>query len=688
MCRLWPLSGTEEARIIFVSSDDFMLRVGVVPRGVNVDLYSEGIREMKLKKLFDGAAVCALSWGAPLVAQDENNDNDLIKGDSVAKTDILVAADRSDDFFYIDDYTGSAAVIADFQIEQRQIRNIEDALRDVPGVAVSSVPGQTQIRLRGTEANHVLVLVDGIEVSDPGSGEFDLGTLQAEIGSRIEVLRGPQSALYGNDAIGGVVAYQSTSGRDREGLSAFLEGGANNTINVASRAGFAGEGWDLALSGVVVSTDGEPNARGGTRDIGRESYTLSGKGSVDLTDNFVLRTVARYNSTEGRFNEQDFAFGSPTFGLVIDSTGTGFENESFAGLIGASLDALDGAWTHDLSAQITDANRQTNQPTGIPSSTESDRFKASYVTAYDFGGSNHNITFAADYEVEGFNNVLTFDFRNEVENTGFVGEYRYSGERFDASAAIRHDINDLFADATTFRIGAGFKVTDTTRLRAAAGSGVKNPTLNELFGFFDGLFIGNPDLQPEKSTSWEVGIDKTLADGNVTVSATYFSAELVNEIFTSFPPPTFTATPGNRDTESRQQGVELALAAFLGSGFSFTGAYSFLDAEENGVEEVRRPDHLASAVLNWEAPNEAVSANLAVRYNGTATDLDFTTGFFPAPQADLDSYTLVNFNARAKISSGISVFGRVENLLDERFEPVFTFVAPGRTAVIGIEVGF
>ncbi|MEL7188437.1 MAG: TonB-dependent receptor [Pseudomonadota bacterium] len=642
---------------------------------------------MKFTKLFSGASVCALSWGVPLVAQDVDNDNDLIRGDPVAKTNILVAADRSDDFFYVDDYTGSATVIADFQIEQRQIRNIEDALRDVPGVAVASTAGQTQIRLRGSEANHVLVLVDGIEVSDPGSGEFDLGTLQAEIGSRIEVLRGPQSALYGNDAIGGVVAYQSASGRDREGLSTFIEGGTNDTFNVASRAGFAGNGWDFALSGVVVSTDGEPNARGGVRDIGRESANISGKGSVDLGDNFNLRAVARYTSTEGRFNEQDFGFLSPTAGLVIDSPGTRFESENFSALIGARFDALDGAWTHDLSAQITDANRNTTQPAGFPSSTESDRFKASYVTSYDIN-SDHSITFAADYEEEGFNNVLTFDFRNEVENTGFVGEYRYSGDRFDFSAAIRHDINDRFQDATTFRVGAGYQITDTTRIRAAAGSGVKNPTLNELFGFFDGTFVGNPDLQPEESTSWEVGVDQTFADGNVIVSATYFNAELDNEIFTSFPPPNFTATPGNRDTTSTQRGVELALAAELGAGFSLNGAYAFLDAEEDGVEEVRRPDHIASAVLNWTAPGDAFSANLAVRYNGDARDLDFTTGFFPAPQTDLDSYTLVNFNARAKITDGISVFGRVENLLDERYEPVFSFVAAGRTALIGIQAGF
>ncbi|MEL6737492.1 MAG: TonB-dependent receptor, partial [Pseudomonadota bacterium] len=383
----------------------------------------------------------------------------------------------------------------------------------------------------------------------------------------------------------------------------------------------------------------------------------------------------------------DFTFGSPTLGLVIDSPGTEFESEQLSGLVGARLDMLDGAWLHDLSVQFTDATRETTQPTGFPSSTQSDRFKASYVTSYDFGGRDHSLTFAADYELEGFNNVATFDFRNEVENTGFVAQYAYTGDRFDLSASVRHDINDLFEDATTFRLGAGFEATDTTRLRAAFGTGVKNPTLNELFGFFDGQFIGNPDLQPEESTSWEVGVDQQLADVGM-LSITYFNAELDNEIFTAFPPPNFIATPGNRTTTSTQQGIEVALSGYLGAGFSLNAAYTFLDAEEDGAEEVRRPDHIGSFVINWSDPQDKASVNLALRYNGPAVDSDFTTGAFPAPTTALSSYTLVNLNARYKLAEGLNLFGRIENLLDEEYEQVFTFVAPGINVLAGFEVRF
>ncbi len=653
---------------------------------------------MKNLRLCCGAAVAAFASSAPAVAQDmdaecerASSENTILPILRLDEDEILVSAARAQDLFLISDFTGSATVIGYKEIRQRQVRDIADVLRDVPGIAVSSVAGQTQIRLRGSEANHVLVLVDGIEVSDPFAGEFDIGTLQAEIGARVEVLRGPQSALYGSDAIGGVVAYESAGGDDLAGFAARIEGGSNDTINGAARYGYRADGWDAALSATVVSTDGEPNARSGTRDIGRDSYTFSGKGSVEVSNGFELRAAGRYIRAEGKFNNSDFDATSQTIGLIVDSPGTRFESNAIYALIGARAEALGGRWTHDLSAQIADFERDTFNAFGRSSGSEGDRLKASYVSAFNVD-QTHYLTFAADWELERFRNDDPFGFasdvRQEIENVGLVGEYRYAGNRFDLSAAIRHDINDRFADDTTFRIGAGYMPVDGTRLRASVGSGIKNPGFFELFGFFDGRFIGNEDLRPEKSSSWEIGIDQYLVDDRLQISLTWFDAELEDEIFTTFPPPDFIATPDNRDTESKQQGIEVAATAQLGSGFSVDGAYTYLDAEEDGVEEVRRPDHIASAALNWVAPDDVASATLVVRYNGQARDLAFTDPSFIPVRATLDEYTLVNFNVRVKLSHGINAFGRVENLLDEAYEQVFSFVSPGRTALIGLVARF
>nr|WP_199799399.1 TonB-dependent receptor [Porphyrobacter sp. SLTP] len=644
-------------------------------------------------KLLCSVAGAALVWAVPVVAQDPDavaddcSDGGCIVGPAIVP--ILVTASRGQPVT-IRDYTGSFTVVDADRIEQRQTRDIADLLRDVPGVAVAGIAGQTQIRLRGSEANHVLVLVDGIEVSDPFAGEFDIGTLQADIGARLEVLRGPQSALYGPDAIGGVVAYESASGRAVPGFAARVEGGTQATVNGALRYGASGDSWDAALSAVVVSTDGQPNARGGTRDIGRDSYTVSGKGSVNLSDSLALRAAARFIRTEGQTNDSDFDSTSPTFGFTIDSPGVTFTNEAIYALIGARAEMLEGRWTHDLSAQIAEVDRETDSPFGLTSASEGDRVKASYVTAFN-GGGYHNLTFAADYEVEGFRNAtpggFAFNGRREIEQIGFVGEYRYSDSAFDVSAALRHDINDLFRDATTFRVGAGYRITDTTRLRAAAGSGVKNPGFFELYGFVDGRFIGNAALRPEKSTGWEVGVDQLLGN-SASVAVTYFDSELEGEIFTTFPPPNFIATPANRTTVSEQRGVEVSLNAQLAAQWSLDAAYSYLDAEENGVEEVRRPQHIASAALTWTAPGDAASATLVVRHNGETPDVAFTDPSFVPVRVNLDDYTLINLNARVRLTDQLSAFARVDNLLGERYEQVFSFVSPGRSAAVGVEARF
>ncbi len=652
---------------------------------------------MKNFVMLSSVAGAALVWSVPVVAQDGRDcgltDQDIAEGavcgGEATPAPILVVASR-DGALLRDDYTGSALVITAQQLEQRQTRDIADVLRDVPGVAVAGIAGQTQIRLRGSEGNHVLVLVDGIEVSDPFAGEFDIGTLQAEVGARVEVLRGPQSALYGPDAIGGVVAYDSASGRTLPGFAARIEGGTDNTINGALRYGAAGDSWDAALSATVVSTDGQPNARNGTRDIGRDSYTVSGKGNVDVTEGFALRAAARFIRTEGQFNDSDSDRTSPTFGFTIDSPDTGFVNEAIYALVGARVEALGGRWTHDLSAQIAEIDRETDSPFGLTSASEGDRVKASYVTALKLA-EEHNLTFAADYERESFRNALAasggFTGRRSVEQVGFVGEYRYSGEAVDLSAAVRHDVNDRFADATTFRVGAGYRITDTTRLRSAAGSGVKNPGFFELFGFVSGQFIGNENLRPEESTGWEVGVDQDVGD-SARVSVTYFDSELEGEIFTTFPPPNFIATPGNRTTVSEQRGVEVSLNAKLAEQWSLDAAYSYLDAEENGIEEVRRPEHIASAALTWTAPGDAASATLVVRHNGATPDVAFTDPSFIPVRVTLEDYTLINLNARVKLAEGISGFARVDNLLDEDYEQVFSFVSPGRSAVVGVEARF
>lgn len=614
-----------------------------------------------------------------------------LSSDESIKSEILITASRSGRAITADDLLGSYTIITTSEMERRQVRDLADVLRDVPGMAVSSVAGQTQLRVRGTEANHVLTLVDGIEVSDPFSGEFDLGTLQVEIGSRLEVIRGPQSALYGADAIGGVLAYDSGN---FEGFSGRLEGGSNNTLNGALRIGRAYGSGNASLSATFVSTDGEPNAREGVRQIGRDSFSVAGKASLEISESFGLRGSLRLSRTDGDFNNTSFDTSSTNFGLVIDSPNTNFEHSATYALIGARLEVPKNGWSNDLSLQLADIDRDTFDSSGRTSGSRGGRLKASYVSSLSFGVEDnlHQFTLLGDWERERFRNADPFGFafngRRSVQNLGFAGEYTLTGQRLDLKAALRHDINEGFADKTTFQGGVGFQISQGARAYFSYGTGIKNPGFFELYGFFDGRFIGNSVLQPEQSESWEIGLSQTINNDLLDLTAVYFDSRLKDEIFTTFPAPDFIASPANRATLSRQKGVEIKATARLSQDLVLDAAYTHVSAKESGIEEVRRPNHIASGALAWTFPKDSGHAILIIRYNGSTEDLAFTNPSFIPVRERLASYVLINFNTEIKLNGRLRLFGRIENLLNDEYEQVFSFVSPGRTALVGLQMQF
>jgi vitamin B12 transporter len=589
------------------------------------------------------------------------------------------------------DVGASVTTLAPETLIERQTRTIADILRDVPGVAVNRTAGLTQLRLRGSEANQTLVLIDGIEASDPFLSEFDFGSLVADESARIEVLRGQQSALYGSDAIGGVIHYITASGRETPGFSARLEGGTQDTANALVRAAGVAGAFDYALSGTMLTSGGAPDARDGTRDLGGETVSLATKLNWEPVESFRLRAVGRFTDVDRDFNDQDFTPGSPTFGLVVDSPGVRSHNRNGMGLLRAELDLIDGRWSHALTGQYVDARRDTFRFDERLSGSTGARLKGSYETAFRFetGAVRHRATLALDVERERFRNRdpngFAFSGRRQIENLGLVGQYElFLGDRGGLSASIRRDDNNLFANTTTYRVQGSYRVLDGTRLHAAAGSGVKNPNLFELYGFIDGRYIGNPDLRPEKSEGWEAGVEQSLFGDRVTVGATWFENVLEDEIFTDFPPPDFTPTSANRTTKSRQRGVEASLAARFGEAWRLDASYTYLRARENGAVEVRRPKHIASVSGTWTAPDDAGSVTLVARYNGRQFDQAFLDPSFVPTRVTLGDYVLVNLNGRVKLSDRFELFGRIENLFDERYEDVFSFVNHGRIAIVGV----
>lgn len=627
------------------------------------------------------AAVLAASPAHGQTSQDDDRDNG----------DVVVTGTRGTDPIAVS-RSGSAITILDRdELEQRQVRAVSDVLRDVPGVAVGRIAGQTQIRLRGSEANHVLVLVDGIEVSDPNTGEFDFGTLAADEGARVEVLRGQQSSLYGSDAIGGVIQYITASGRDLPGYSARVEAGSFGTINAQTRAAGTAGDLDFALTGTLTSTNGQPNARGGTRDLADDTQTVALKSTWTPSANARLTGVVRYSHQFAEFNDSDADPTSPRFGYTVDTPGNHLTNDAVYALVRGEVDLLDGRWIHALSAQVADTTRNGYNARGRSYGDRGGRIKASYETTLKLtsGQLEHQLVFALDAERERYRNTdpsgFAFTGERTTDNIGLVGQYRLAiGQRADLAASVRKDLNNRFADATSYRVEATYRVAGGTRLRAASGSGVKNPGYYELYGYSDGRFIGNPGLRPEKSEGWEVGAEQRLVGDRIVLGGDFFHSALKDEIYTTYSAPTFVATPANRLSRSRQNGIETFLDARLGEHWRINAAHTYLHARESGEEEVRRPSHTASVAVAWRATHDRGGVTAVIRHTGEADDLAFTDPSYVPIRVRLGAYTLINLNADLTIGHRVSLFGRIENLSNQHYEDVFSFTNPGRAAIAGI----
>ncbi|MET4898291.1 TonB-dependent receptor [Sphingomonadaceae bacterium jetA1] len=630
----------------------------------------------------------------PVMAQS----NPTLPTRDAAGNDIVVTASRSGDGTEVKTLPASVTLITNEDLRERQTRIVSDVLRDVPGVAVSrtgAIGGQTQIRIRGSEGNHVLVLIDGIKASDPYYGEFDFGTLIADEAAKVEVLRGQQSSLYGSDAIGGVIQYITLTGREAPGLSARAEGGSFGTFSGGARAAGFTDTLDYALSGSLYRTDGTPTARGGTRDIGSTSVGASGKVTWTPSAIFKLTGVGRYSNTAADTNNSENDPASPRFGYTVDSPGVRFVNEAFYGLARAELALADGRWTNALTGQFADTTRRGYKARGFDYGDKGRRYKGTFETSYRFGTDRivNRVTGAVDFEREEFQNTtpssFAFQGRRSTDNWGFVGQYELTVDNaFSAGASIRRDENNRFADATTWRAQAGYRLPFGLRVRGAYGTGVKNPGYFELYGYADGRYIGNPNLRPEKSKGWEAGVDQDFAGGKATIGATYFDSQLEDEIYTAYPAPAFIATPSNRTTKSRQHGVEAFVSARPIPQIKFDLAYTYLHARENGMEEVRRPKHVASLNTTVFSADQRFSGTLTMRYNGRNTDVAYTDPSYVPVRVSMQEFVLVNLNADYKLTNRVSVFGRVENLFDERYEEVFSFATPGRAAYGGMRVRF
>ncbi len=584
----------------------------------------------------------------------------------------------------------SITVITAEDIAARQEQSLPDALKEVPGLNVvqSGGPGgQTSLFMRGTNSNHTKVLVDGIDLSDPSNptGAFDFAHLLLQDVQKIEVLRGPQSGLYGSDAIGGVVNIITKSGAGPAQLTASLQGGSFDTFNQAATVGGAADRLHYMFTVDHIHSGATPVTPLGLLQPGEQriddyydNLSASTKLGFDVTEHFDLGLVARYIDTHLRFTSNDYSlFPAPPADVQSKN-----DTKQFYTRLTAHGLAFDGVIESTLGVTYGRSESDDFTPGGFPSPDSAyigSRVKLDYQGNIRLAATQ-TLVVGAEHQRDEVQDPLS---ANTTINSGYVELQSAFADNFFNTLSARYDDNDRFGSKVTYRVAPVYTVGGTgTMLKATLGTGFKAPTLSQMFqNFPDFGFFANPDLKPERSVGWDAGFEQPFANDTFRFGATYFRNDIRDLIednltFTSYINVGHVVTQGVESFLTFQPFRELTLRA----------DYTYTEATDQTTHEelLRRPKNKATLRASWQATPKLL-LDSTVLYVGSWVDgnRDFSVEPVTGP-----SYTTWDLAGTYVLNQNFSVFARVNNLLDKTYETPVGFLAPSIGAFAGVKITF
>ncbi|MFD1380012.1 TonB-dependent receptor plug domain-containing protein [Fodinicurvata halophila] len=399
-------------------------------------------------------------------------------------------------------------------------------------------------------------------------------------------------------------------------------------------------------------------------------------------DNFEFSFVGRFVDFDSQGDEEIAGVGA------VDGDGSTEGTQVYTRAQGR-LNLLDDRWEQTLGLSYVRHRRDYLDDGDVTSHYEGETRRIDYQSDFSFEtpsllDASHVATFAIQHEDRAAISESAFStFDRDISSTGFVGQYQATlFERLTLTGSLRHDRNELFEDTNTYRATAAFSIFETgTKLRASYGTGVKNPTLFELYGYTN-TYRGNPDLEPEEARGWDVGFDQNFWNSRAMLDATYFEQRIDNLIQGTG------ESSINLSGETKVRGVELGLTAEVLENLTARASYTYTHGEDAAGEElVRRPKHLASLNLNYRFLEDRANLNLGVIYNGDQKDWAFNSDWTRRP-VDMQDYVLVNLAASYRLNENAEIYGRVDNLLNEEYQEVYSYGTPGRAGYAGIRLRF
>jgi vitamin B12 transporter len=593
----------------------------------------------------------------------------------------------------IDQVASSVTVITAKDIERDQRRTVPDALSTVPGLNIvqSGGPGGlTSVFIRGTNANHTKTLIDGIDVSDPSNPArvFDLGHLLTFDIQQIEVLRGPQSGLYGADALGGVISIITKKGEGPPRATGMIEGGSFGTFNQTAALSGAQDRINYAFNVAHYRASDIPVTPlellpPGQKAIGNnyDNMTYSTKLGADLSENLTLNAVARYTDATLRFTGDTFDPATSTSSpAAAQSTQTVHQLATRGETVWS---VLDGRIKNYFGVNYTNQwNYNISPGDAAPTITTGDRVQYDWHAVTQLA-PYHTVIVGAEHETE---TLQTSKVSAEnVNKAGYVELQSKFADRLFLVENVRQDDNDRFGTHPTFRLAPAVIVPVTeTKFKGSYGTGFKAPTLNQLFvNFPEFFFFANPNLKPEESVGYDAGFEQPLFNDRVRFGSTYFHNDITNLIQAVFDSTTFTSTNTNIG-RATTEGTENFVAAKITDRVQVRVDYTFTRAVDatTGLELLRRPKEKWSANVIWK-PIDPLTLSATVLHTGSFIDVsrDFTIPRLLAP-----AYTVVHVAADYAITDQVKVFGRVDNLFNVHYQNPTGFLQPGLGVFGGVRV--
>ncbi len=620
--------------------------------------------------------VCSLISAASVMrAQDAIRSTATDQEEGVAEP-VIVSATRTD--IPLDQSPASVSVIDSEDLEQKQIERVADALREVPGLSIvqTGTPGQlTSVFTRGLPSEDTQILLDGIPINQGLAGLFNFADLTTDDIDRIEIVRGPQSTLYGPRALAGVIQIFTKQGAGPPGITLSAEGGSYDTFRETIESdGKIGQ-FDYSIGASRLDTD---NARPNNQY--RNTASIA---DIGWSPNEALRVGGLFTySLSDAGNPNTIFDPRPIDNLLTERW-----------LIGPHIDwkATDW-WEHKLIFSY-DHERQLNDPNqdGFVGPTralferaqvdyQNDLRPTSWLTITSgFFYSRVNAGQERPFVSQAFGPQPTFISDHTQEMAGFV-QATVNIDNFIFVAGGRLDNFNQFGDVWTYRFAGSYKIDQTnTTLHSSVATGFSPPSSQ------DKIFGMNFGLRPEKDLGWDIGIEQRLWENRVAVDATYFHNDLSNVIGLNGQFQTLNL--GAAET----QGLEAELRAQPIANLTFTASYTYLDAEKTSSADISQPQgarlprrprneiYVSGSYLWWKK----LRTTIAAKFVNAREEINFG-----GPNFDIEDYSFVNFAAEYEINSHMSIFGRIDNLTNEHYAEVFGFPALGRAAYGGVKLRF